>query len=42
MKMGMDTSQAGVTDLLQVLEANTKIMEQFVNPHIGGSIDINF
>ena len=41
MKMAMDTSQAGVTDLLQALEANTKIMEQSVNPHIGRSIDIS-
>lgn len=40
MKMAMDTSEAGVTDLLQVLEANTKMMEQSVNPHIGGSVDI--
>lgn len=41
MKIAMDTSEAGVTDLLQVLDANTKIMEQSVNPHIGGSIDIS-
>ena len=41
MKMAIDTSQAGVTDLLQVLEASTKIMEQSVNPHIGRSIDIS-
>ena len=27
MKMEMDTSQNGVTDLLQVLEENTKIMK---------------
>lgn len=40
MKMAMDTSEAGVTDLLQVLEANTKMMEQSVNPHIGVSVDI--
>ena len=41
MKMAMDTSEAGVTDLLQVLEVNTKIMQQSVNPHIGVSIDIS-
>lgn len=41
MKMAMDTSEAGVADLLQVLEVNTKIMEQSINPHIGGSIDIS-
>lgn len=41
MKMAIDTSQAGATDLLQALEVNTKIMEQSLNPHIGGSIDIS-
>lgn len=41
MKMAIDTSQAGATDLLQALEANTKIMEQSVNPHIGANIDIS-
>lgn len=28
MKMAMGTSEAGVTDLLQMLQSNTKIMEQ--------------
>ena len=40
MKMAMDTSEAGVADLLQVLEANTKMMEQSVNPHLGSNLDI--
>lgn len=41
MKMAIDTSQAGVTDLIQVLEANTKVMEQSVTPNLGKSIDIS-
>lgn len=40
MKMAMDTSQVQVIDLMQMLETNTKMMEQSVNPHIGRSIDI--
>ncbi len=31
LKMAMDTSEAGVTDLLQVLDRNTKMMEVSVN-----------
>ncbi|WP_110942986.1 YjfB family protein [Inediibacterium massiliense] len=33
MKMAMDTSKEQMSDL-------TKMMEQSVNPHIGGSIDL--
>lgn len=41
LKMAMDTPEAGVADLLQVLETNTKIMGQSINPNIGGNIDIS-
>ena len=41
MKMAMDTPEAQVSDLLQVLETSTKAMEQSINPHLGGSIDIS-
>ena len=34
MKMAMDTSEVQVADL-------TKMMEQSVNPHVGGTIDIS-
>ena len=34
MKMAMETSEVQVADL-------TKIMEQSVNPHVGGKIDIS-
>lgn len=40
LKMAMDTGQSQMNDILQVLEANTKIMEQSITPHIGGNIDI--
>lgn len=41
LKMAMDTPEAGVAGLLQVLETNTKIMGQSINPNIGGNIDIS-
>lgn len=34
MKMAMDTSEVQVADL-------TKMMDQSVNPHVGGKIDIS-
>ncbi|MBU5676678.1 YjfB family protein [Alkaliphilus sp. MSJ-5] len=39
-KMAMDTTKVQAVDLTQMLEINTKIMEQSINPHIGGNIDI--
>ena len=41
MKMSMDSAKTQMTDLTQMMESNTKIMEQSVNPHIGGNIDIS-
>ncbi len=40
MKMAMDNSQVQVADLMRAMDANTKVMEQSVTPHIGGNIDI--
>lgn len=40
LKMVMDTGQSQMTDMLQILEANTKIMEQSITPNLGGNIDI--
>lgn len=40
MKMAMDTTKVQAVDLTQMLEVNTKIMEQSINPHMGGNIDI--
>lgn len=41
MKMAMNTAKGQNMDLTKMLEINTKIMEQSVNPHIGGNIDIS-
>lgn len=41
MKMAMNTAKGQNMDLTKMLEVNTKIMEQSVNPHIGGNIDIS-
>lgn len=46
MKMAMDAAEGQVVDMLQVLEtadvssADIRLMEQSVNPHLGGNIDI--
>jgi len=40
MKMAMTTAKDQSIDLLKMLETNTKLMEQSVNPHIGGNVDI--
>lgn len=40
MKMAMTTAKDQSIDLLKILETNTKLMEQSVNPHIGGNVDI--
>ncbi|OZV13451.1 hypothetical protein CIW83_04455 [Tissierella sp. P1] len=40
MKMAMDTVEVQAIDLTQMLEVNTKIMEQSINPHLGKIIDI--
>ncbi|HHX60821.1 MAG TPA: putative motility protein [Epulopiscium sp.] len=40
MEMAMDTTQEHSLDLIQMIEANTKIMEQSVAPYLGGNIDI--
>ena len=39
-KMAMDTAKVQAVDLTQMLEVNTKIMEQSINPHMGRNIDI--
>jgi len=40
MKMAMDTAKGQMADLTQMMDANTKVMEQSVNPHLGATIDI--
>lgn len=41
MKMAIDTTKSQAVDMAKILEVNTKIMEQSVSPHIGGSLDIS-
>lgn len=40
LKMAMDTAEVQAVDLTQMLDVNTKIMEQSVNPNLGKAIDI--
>ena len=40
MKMAMDSTKVQAVDMAKMLQANTKMMERSINPHIGGSIDI--
>lgn len=40
MKMAMDSAKGQSVDLARMIDVNTQIMEQSVNPHIGGSIDL--
>ena len=41
MKMAMDSVKGQAVDMAKMLQANTKMMEQSVNPNIGGNIDIS-
>lgn len=41
LKMAMDSMKGQSFDLTQMLEVNTKMLEQSVNPYIGGNIDIS-
>ena len=41
MKMAMDSVKVQAGDMTNMLEVNTKMMEQSVNPHLGKNIDIS-
>lgn len=41
MKMSMDTANINASDLIKLLESSTKAMQQSINPHIGGNIDVS-
>jgi len=41
MKMAMDTAQGGASDLTNMIQENTKIMEQSIAPYLGSNIDIS-
>lgn len=40
-KMAMDSAEAQALQMTEMLEETTKLMEQSVNPHIGGNMDIS-
>lgn len=40
MKMAMDKGTSQVADLTKMLDTNTKMMEQSVNPHVGSNLDV--
>ncbi len=39
MKMAMNAGKTQMNDMVQMVEQNTKMMEQSVNPHVGGNVD---
>lgn len=39
-KMAMDQGTSQVADLTKMLDANTKMMEQSVDPHVAAILDI--
>ena len=42
MKMAMDSDQTKMNDMVQMVEDNTKMMEQSVSPNLGANLDIKF
>lgn len=40
MKMAMDAGQTQMNDMVQMVQQNTKMMEQSVTPHLGSNLDI--
>ncbi len=40
MKMAMDAGKTQMNDMVKMVEQNTKMMEQSVNPHVGANLDI--
>ena len=41
MKMAMDAGQSQMNDMMKLVQENTKMMEQSINPYTGGFIDIS-
>ena len=41
MKMAMDAGQNQMNDMVQMVQQNTKMMEQSVIPHLGKNLDIS-
>ncbi len=41
LKMAIDTGKTQMNDIVQIVQENTKMMEQSINPHLGKNIDVN-
>ncbi|MEW9124846.1 MAG: YjfB family protein [Thermotaleaceae bacterium] len=41
MKLAMDAGQTQMNDMVPMVQENTKMMEQSVNPHLGKNLDIS-
>jgi len=39
-KMAMDSSEMQAAGIINMIEANTKMMEQMMNSHLGGNVDV--
>lgn len=40
MKLSMDTAKNQGSEMVQMIQSNTRMLEQSVTPHLGTSIDI--
>lgn len=40
MKMAMNVGKSQMNDMVEMAQQNIRMMEQSVNPHIGGKLDI--
>ena len=40
MKLSMDTAKNQGSEMVQMIQSNTRMLEQSVTPHLGASIDI--
>ena len=40
MKLSMDTAKDHGSEMVQMIQANTRMLEQSVTPHLGACIDI--
>ncbi len=41
MKIAMDSAKGQAVDMTKMLEVNTQMMEQSVNPNLGNNIDVS-
>lgn len=41
LKMAMDTGKVQINDMVQMVQENTRMMEQSVSPNLGKNIDLS-